>query len=64
MFAAIVICSLGAVMDVSASIVLAMDELFKMNEKMKRKDFIKSGMNLGKDIIGAMSNTLILAYFY
>lgn len=51
-------------MDVSVSIVLAMDELFKMNEKIKRKDFIKSGMNLGKDIIGAMSNTLILAYFY
>lgn len=62
MFAAIVIGSLGAVMDVSVSIVSAMDELFKVNDKIKRKDFIKSGMNLGKDIIGAMSNTLILAY--
>ena len=62
MFAAIVIGSLGAVMDVSVSIVSAMEEMIAVNDKIKRKEFIKSGMNLGKDIIGAMSNTLILAY--
>lgn len=62
MFAAIVIGSLGAVMDVSVSIVSAMDELLKVNSKISKKEFIKSGMNVGKDIIGSMSNTLILAY--
>lgn len=39
-----------------------MEEMIAVNDKIKRKEFIKSGMNLGKDIIGAMSNTLILAY--
>lgn len=30
--------------------------------KIKTLDLIKSGMNIGKDVIGSMSNTLILAY--
>ena len=58
----IVISALGAIMDISMSIASAMNEL---NEEMKNKNFIKlfkSGMNIGKDAIGTMTNTLILAY--
>lgn len=58
----IVIGALGAIMDISMSIASAMNEL---NEEMKNKNFIKlfkSGMNVGKDAIGTMTNTLILAY--
>lgn len=58
----IVIGSLGAVMDVAMSISSAMNEL---SENMKEKTFskmLKSGMNIGKDAIGTMTNTLILAY--
>lgn len=62
MFSAIIIGSLGAVMDVSVSITSAMDEVLQIKNNISKKDFIKSGMNIGKDIIGAMSNTLILAY--
>lgn len=62
MFSAIVIGALGAVMDVSVSITSAMDEVLQIKGNITKKDFIKSGMNIGKDIIGAMSNTLILAY--
>lgn len=62
MFAAIIIGSLGAVMDVSVSITSAMDEVLQIKSNISKKDFIQSGMNIGKDIIGAMSNTLILAY--
>ncbi|GAA0078494.1 YibE/F family protein [Clostridium sp. CTA-5] len=62
MFSAIVIGALGAVMDVSVSITSAMDEVLQIKSNITKKDFIKSGMNIGKDIIGAMSNTLILAY--
>lgn len=58
----IVIGSLGAIMDVAMSIASSMHEL---SEKMKNKSFknlFTSGMNIGKDAIGTMTNTLILAY--
>ena len=58
----IIIGAIGAIMDVSMSISSSMNELA---EHMKEKSFIKmfkSGMNIGKDIIGTMTNTLILAY--
>lgn len=58
----IVIGSLGAVMDVAMSISSAMNEL---SENMEDKSFVKmlkSGMNIGRDAIGTMANTLILAY--
>ncbi|AOR22277.1 YibE/F family protein [Clostridium taeniosporum] len=62
MFSAIIIGSLGAIMDVSVSITSAMDEILQVKNNINKRNFIKSGMNVGKDIIGAMSNTLILAY--
>lgn len=58
----IVIGSLGAIMDVAMSIASSINEL---SEHMENKSFIKllkSGMNIGKDAIGTMTNTLILAY--
>lgn len=58
----IVIGSLGAVMDVAMSIASAMNELSETMEDKSAKKMIKSGMNIGKDAIGTMTNTLILAY--
>lgn len=58
----IVIGSLGAVMDVAMSLASSMNEL---SENMHEKSYIKmvkSGMNIGRDAIGTMTNTLILAY--
>ena len=58
----ILIGALGAIMDVSMSIASAMKEL---NDTMERKSFfrmLRSGMNIGRDAIGTMTNTLILAY--
>lgn len=58
----ILIGSLGAVMDVAMSISSALQEL---SENMENKTFgklLKSGMNIGRDAIGTMTNTLILAY--
>jgi uncharacterized membrane protein len=62
LFAGIIIGALGAVMDVSMSIASAMDEVQKVGSKMTFKKLFKSGMNVGKDIMGTMCNTLILAY--
>ena len=58
----VVIGALGAIMDVAMSISSAMKEL---NDTMERKTFFRmlhSGMNIGRDAIGTMTNTLILAY--
>ena len=62
LFAGIMIGALGAVMDVAMSISSAMWEIVSVSPDISKKQLIKSGMNIGRDIIGSMSNTLILAY--
>jgi len=39
-----------------------MNEVIKHKPKISKKDFIKSGFTIGKDVIGTMLNTLVLAY--
>lgn len=62
LFSGIAIGALGAVMDTALSISSAMSEIVITNENISLKQLKKSGMNIGRDIIGSMSNTLILAY--
>ncbi|MCT4563205.1 MAG: YibE/F family protein [Maledivibacter sp.] len=62
MFTAILIASLGAIMDVAMSISSATFELYKTDPKRSKGELFKSAMNIGKDIMGTMSNTLILAF--
>lgn len=62
LFAGILISALGAVMDVGMSISSAIFELYEANPKMKQSQLVKSGLNIGKDMVGTMSNTLILAF--
>lgn len=62
LFAGIMIGALGAVMDVAMSISSAMWEIISVSPGISKKQLIQSGMNIGRDIIGSMSNTLILAY--
>lgn len=62
LFAGVMISSLGAVMDVGVSIVSALYEVKMANADLSPKELFLSGMNIGKDMIGTMSNTLILAF--
>ncbi len=62
LFAGIVVTALGACMDVGMSIASALDELKQKNKDLGKKELLKSGMNIGRDVIGTMTNTLILAY--
>ncbi|MDD3223462.1 MAG: YibE/F family protein [Clostridium sp.] len=62
LFSAILLSSLGALIDTGISLSSSMSELIKNNPDITKKELIKSGMNIGKDIIGAMTTTLILAY--
>ncbi len=58
----ILISSLGAVMDVSMSVASAVHEIHSHNESLTVKALFASGMNVGRDAIGTMANTLILAF--
>jgi uncharacterized membrane protein len=62
MFAGIIISSLGAVMDVGMSIASVVFEIHNKVPGLSKTELFKSGMNVGKDIIGTMANTLILAF--
>jgi len=61
-FASIMIGSLGAVMDVGMTIASAVNEVYIAHKNSTRKSLFEAGMQVGKDTIGTMSNTLILAY--
>jgi uncharacterized membrane protein len=62
LFAGIILGSLGAVMDVAMSISSSISELYSIDDSLSAKRLFKSGMNVGRDIMGTMANTLILAY--
>jgi len=62
LFATILIASLGAVMDVGMSITSALHEIMEIKPEITKKQLFVSGMNIGKDMIGTMANTLILAF--
>ncbi len=62
LFAGIMIGALGAVMDVGMSVASSMFEIKKVSPQISLWDLFRSGMNVGRDIMGTMTNTLILAY--
>ena len=62
LFSGLLISCLGAVMDVAMSISSAIDEIYKQNSSLTRKELFKAGMRFGKDMMGTDSNTLILAF--
>jgi len=61
-FAGIIIGASGAIMDVSVSISSALWELREQAPKLSFNKLFKSGTNIGRDILGSMANTLVLAY--
>ena len=62
LLAGILISSLGAVMDVAMSIASSCNELYELNPKLTAGQLFRSGMNIGRDAMGTMANTLILAF--
>lgn len=58
----ILIASMGAVMDIAMSIASAMEELHIHKPELSFKELFRSGMNIGKDAMGTMANTLVLAF--
>ena len=54
--------ALGAVMDVAMSIASACHELRTVDPEITSGRLFRSGMNIGRDAMGTMANTLILAF--
>ena len=61
-FAGIIIGAVGAVMDVAVSIASALWELRENAPDLSFKAIFRSGINIGKDVMASMTNTLVLAY--
>ncbi|ALP91337.1 YibE/F family protein [Clostridium butyricum] len=60
--ASIFIASSGAVMDVAVDITSAVAEVVEKKPDITRAEAIKSGINVGRSIMGTMMTTLLLAY--
>ena len=61
-FAGVIIGAMGAVMDVAMSLASSLWELKEKAPAIKFEALFRSGINIGRDIMGSMANTLILAY--
>ncbi|MCL2180386.1 MAG: YibE/F family protein [Treponema sp.] len=61
-FAGIIIGAMGAIMDVSISISSSLWEVKEKAGNITFKELLNSGFNIGRDIMGSMADTLILAY--
>ena len=62
LFSGIVLGALGAVMDVAVSIASAQYEMKQLAPKTRFSALFSSGLNVGRDVMGTMANTLVLAY--
>ncbi len=61
-FGMIVIGAMGAVMDVAMDISSSLHEIHVKVPDISFGDLVKSGIRIGRDIMGTMANTLVLAY--
>ena len=62
LFSGLLISSLGAVMDTAISIASTIQEIHEKQPALGLLELFKSGMRVGRDMMGTMSNTLILAF--
>ncbi len=62
LFSGIIIGTMGATMDVGMSIASALHEIHENSPEISKLALIRSGMNIGRDTMATMANTLILAY--
>ena len=54
-------CS-GAILDLAIDISAALDEVSLHNPDISRKALVKSGLTIGKSVVGSQTTTLLLAY--
>jgi uncharacterized membrane protein len=60
--AGIFIGASGAVMDISMDVASSIEEVYRHNPSLGRKELMLSGFRVGRSVIGTMTTTLLLAY--
>jgi uncharacterized membrane protein len=61
-YSAIILGASGAAMDIAMDVAASMDEIKNKKPEICPKELIKSGFIIGRQVIGTMSTTLLLAY--
>ena len=61
-FAGVIIGAMGAIMSIAISVSSSLWEIREFEEYISFSNIFILGMNIGKDILGTMINTLVLAY--
>ena len=59
---AMILASSGAVMDLSMDIAAGVEEVAYHNPELPSTELIKSGLRIGRSVVGTMTTTLLLAY--
>ncbi len=62
LFTGMMLASLGAVMDVAVSVLSALQEVAEAMSDPRPRALFDSGMRIGRNMLGTMSNTLIFAF--
>ncbi|MDD6919669.1 MAG: YibE/F family protein [Eubacteriales bacterium] len=62
LYSGIIIGALGAIMDVAMSIASSIEEVYKADSQLTIRELYNAGMQVGRDVMGTMTNTLVLAY--
>ena len=61
-YSAIILGASGAAMDIAMDIAASMDEIRIKKPDISARELIKSGFTVGRQVIGTMTTTLLLAY--
>ena len=60
--AGIFISASGAVMDLAMDIAAALEEIAQKNPELHRQELFRSGLRVGRSVVGTMTTTLLFAY--
>ena len=63
LYVSILLCGLGAIMDISITVSSALNELINKNPKIDLKSIYKSGKVISKDIVGTMINVMLFTCY-
>ena len=58
-YVTILLCGLGAIMDISITLSSSLNELIEKDPSIKKSALIKSGREISKDIVGTMINVML-----
>lgn len=62
-YVSILLCGLGAIMDIAITMASSLNELIDKNNKISVNSLIKSGREIGKDVVGTMINVMLFTVY-